>query len=145
MSVVVFVLEPTEENRRNAAARAGEVEPTTLAACLAMGAFCSFGSLAPPGLPCVAPRPFLTGRLVGVSVYLASILHDPTRYKERLRQYLSLGIEVSNGINLWTEGGVSEEVKQAICDVGVVLPSDDNSTSLRTASEQATHAICGST
>src|SRR5205823_1268863 len=69
-AVVRYVLQPCEAHRRAAAGRAQEVEPNSLAACLAMAAFCSAGSLAPPGVPCVAPRPFLTGRLVGVTVYL---------------------------------------------------------------------------
>jgi hypothetical protein len=144
MSVVAFVREPTEENRRIAAARAREVEANTLPACLAMAAFCSGGSLAPAGLPCVAPRPFLTGRLVGVAVYLASVMRDPARYKDRLRHYLSLGIEISRGNNLWTPYGVNESVEQTVGDAGGFLPSIDNSTSPGIESEQATHAICGS-
>jgi hypothetical protein len=107
-SVVDFILHPTEENRRATAARAQEVGPNALAHCLAMGAFCSDGSLAPPGLPCVAPRPFLTGRLVGVTVYLAAVMHEPAKYKDHLREYLAMGIEIFRGNNLWTDGGVSE-------------------------------------
>jgi hypothetical protein len=125
-AVVRFVLEPTEDHRRATAARAQEIGPNTLAGCLAMAAFCSDGSLAPPGLPCVAPRPFLTGRLVGVAVYLASVLNDPARYKDHLRQYLAVGIEVSRGTNLWTEDGACEPVEAAAGAPGSVSPSGDD-------------------
>jgi hypothetical protein len=124
-SVVDFVLHPTEDNRRATAARAREVEANSLAGCLAMAAFCSDGSLAPPGLPSVAPRPFLTGRLVGVTVYLASVLNDPARYKDHLREYLAVGMEVSRGINLWTDDGASEAVEAEAVAVGPVLSAGD--------------------
>jgi hypothetical protein len=123
-AVVHFVLQPTEENRRAAAARAAEVEPNSLAACLAMAAFCGAGSLAPPGLPCVAPRPFLTGRLVGVTVYLASVQHEPIRYKDHLRQYLEVGLEVSRGINTWREDGMTDELQPSAGTAGLATSSD---------------------
>jgi hypothetical protein len=144
-AVVNFVLEPTDDNRRTTAARAQEVGPNTLAGCLAMAAFCSDGSLAPPGLPCVVPRPFLTGRLVSVTVYLACVQRNPTRYKDRLRQYLSVGIEVFRGANLWPDDRARDEVERAAGAVRIVLPSSDNSTALGTVLEQPAHAICGST
>jgi hypothetical protein len=103
-AVVRFVLEPSEGNRQATAECAKAVEPNTLAHCLAMAAFCSAGSIAPEGLPCVDPRPFITGRLVGVAVYLASVLRNPAQYLDRLRQYLAIGVEVSQGTNLWTDG-----------------------------------------
>jgi hypothetical protein len=101
-SVTRFVHDPSEDNRQATADCAREIEANSVAACLGMAAFCSDGSLAGPGLPCVPPKPFITGRLVGVTVYLASVLRDPTRYKDYLRQYLDLGVEVALGRNLWT-------------------------------------------
>jgi hypothetical protein len=133
-SVVHFILEPTEENRRATAARAAEIEPNGLAACLAMAAFCSAGSLAPPGLPCVAPRPYLTGRLVGVTVYLASVLHEPARYKDRLREYIAIGRDVSRGINLWTDKGAGETTEP-----GLILSSADD------LAEETVQVSCGPT
>jgi hypothetical protein len=123
-AVVRYVLQPCEAHRRAAAARAQEVEPNSLAACLAMAAFCSAGSLAPPGVPCVAPRPFLTGRLVGVTVYLAAVLRDPTQYKAQLRRYLEIGREVASGANLWTEGATSDalEAPAGGVDPGEAMP-----------------------
>ena len=119
-AVVRFVLEPSEGNRRAAAECARAVEPNSLANCLAMAAFCSGGSIAPEGLPCVDPRPFITGRLVGVAVYLASVLRDPAQYTDRLRQYLAVGVEVSQGTNLWTDGGTMPFAEEEASSVGPI-------------------------
>jgi hypothetical protein len=54
-------------------------------------------------LPPVAPRPFITGRLVGVSVYLASVAIDPACYKQYLREYLAWGRAIAAGQMLWEE------------------------------------------
>lgn len=100
-AVAGYVREPTEEHRRPLAALGRAVGVATLAGQLALAGFCSDGSLSLPGLPVVAPRPYVTGRLVGVAVYLAAVRRDPARYRDRLRQYLAVGLEVARGDNLW--------------------------------------------
>ena len=99
--VLRFVVDPTDENRR-AAAMTGKLVPvSTLAGALAMATYFSGGSVSLPQLPVVHPRPFVTGRLVGVAVYLASVKRDAARYKDHLRRYLAMGEDVARGRLLW--------------------------------------------
>jgi hypothetical protein len=102
-SVARFVAEPGEQQRRTVEELAGLVRADSSSYCLAMGAFLSGGSMSLPHLPTVLPKPFLTGRLVGVAVYLASVAHWPHKYKERLRNYLTLGLEVVRTPNPWSQ------------------------------------------
>ena len=89
-AVLRFVAEPSEAKRRRVQALGKKVKASSLAAALANAAFFSGGSVSKPGLPKVAPRPFVTGRLVGVVVYLASVSRQPAQYKKVLRYYLDL-------------------------------------------------------
>lgn len=100
-AVTAFVQESTDDDRRRLYLLARAAGASTLAGSLAMAAFCSGGSHGQPELPAVPPRPYLTGRLVGVAVYLASVRREPARYKERLQQFLALGLEIACGENLW--------------------------------------------
>lgn len=100
-SVLRLVIKPTEANRRATQETARKAGPNTLVGCLASAAFFSGGSVSLPGLPAVAPRPFVTGRLVGVAVYLAAVKLDAANYKHKLRRFLALGLEVARGNNLW--------------------------------------------
>ncbi len=99
--VLRFIQSPTEAHRREAE-RIGRSFPSSrLEACLAMAAFFSEGNISLPHLPPVYPRPYVTGRLVGVCVYLASVIRSPARYKAHLRQYLEIGTQIARGENLW--------------------------------------------
>jgi hypothetical protein len=98
-----FLGDPTDENRRATAVTGKLVPANSLAGALAMAAFFSKGSVSLPQLPVVHPRPFVTGRLVGVVVYLASVARDAAHYKEYLRHYLSIGEEIASGRLLWTD------------------------------------------
>jgi hypothetical protein len=125
-AVVRFVLQPTEVHRRAAAASARAVELNSLAACLANAAFFSAGSMAPEGLPCVEPQPFITGRLVGVTVYLASVMQAPiAEYQNRLRQYLAVGLEIACGANLWPDCTPIEPVAAAPREWVTLKPTQD--------------------
>jgi hypothetical protein len=96
-AVTQFVTAPTEEHRRACGEVAKRTPPSSIAGCLATAAFFTAGSVAPQGLPPVAPKPFITGRLVGVCVYLASVTRDPARYKQFLREYLRWGRDIATG------------------------------------------------
>jgi hypothetical protein len=87
-----YLAEPSDAHRRATEARANEVGIDTAAGCLAMAAFFCDGSLLPAELPVVAPRPFITGRLVSVAVYLAAVHRDPAQYAQHLRGYLDDGL-----------------------------------------------------
>jgi hypothetical protein len=92
-----WIVEPTEANRRTAEKTGWAAKPTTAAGILAMAAFLSGGSMSRPGLPPVHPEAHICGRLCGVVVYLASVRFDPARYKQHLRQYLAVGLDVARG------------------------------------------------
>lgn len=98
-----WVVRPSEQERRAAEAAGWAAKPTTLPGCLAMAAYLSDGSMSKAGLPYVPTKPFLTGRLVGVAVYLASVRKQPANYLSRLRQFLEMGKEIARGRNLWTD------------------------------------------
>jgi hypothetical protein len=74
-----------------------QLPANTLAVTLATAAFFSGGSVSPPGMPPVAPRPFITGRLIGLTVYLCSVKRSAARYKQHLREYLSWGRDIAAG------------------------------------------------
>jgi hypothetical protein len=99
--VTRFIHEPNEENRRAAEAFGRSQPPHHIENSLAMAAFFSGGSVSLPHLPEVPPRIFVTGRLVGVCVYLAAVTRSAAYYKNHLRQYLAIGREVATGQNLW--------------------------------------------
>jgi hypothetical protein len=107
-AAVCWVLTPGEAARRAAGAAGWAARPHTAAGQLALAAFLTGGSMSRPGLPAVYPEPHLCGRLCGVVVYLASVRFDPARYKNYLRQYLEVGLEVARGLNL-PPGGAAEE------------------------------------
>lgn len=109
-----YVLDPREQLRRAAASLGKKARPNTLAGCLAMAAFFSGGSVSLPGLPHVAPKPFVTGRLVSVCVYLAAVLRDPARYKDHLRQYLDVGRALACGDHLWPSSPRLELVEEEL-------------------------------
>lgn len=95
--ITQFVALPTDDARRACGEFGKRFAPNTMAACLATAAMFSGGSVSPPGLPPVAPRPFVTGRLVGVCVYLASVTRNAAQYKQYLRAYLDMGRSIANG------------------------------------------------
>ncbi len=103
--VTRYVREPSDANRREAELVGRSLPPNRLEGCLAMAAFFAQGSVSLPHLPVVLPRPFVTGRLVGVCVYLASVTRSAARYKDHLRQYLAVGVDIARGRNLWQEPG----------------------------------------
>lgn len=101
--VTQFVHTPTEDLRRGCGELAKRTAVNSIAGCLVNAAFFSAGSVSPPGLPPVAPRPFVTGRLVGVVVYLSAVTRSAALYKQYLREYLRWGVAISAGQMLWTD------------------------------------------
>lgn len=94
---------PGDRNRRRAypaAEAAGFGHP---AGCVALAAFLSGGSLAPPDLPAVPPADHLTGDTAAAAVQLAAVLSDPARAPERHRAFLKLGLDVARGKNRWKD------------------------------------------
>jgi hypothetical protein len=97
-----WIVQPTDENRRDAM-RLGEVaEFSTAAGAAALSAFFSHGSLGPPDTPPVPPGEFLTAKAVSGSVTLAAVVEDPEHANEKFQEYLNLGLEVAERTKLWS-------------------------------------------
>ena len=96
-----FVHLPSEQNRQALRELVDLVRPQSPPHFLGHAAILSCGSMTEPPLLPVAPKPFLTGRLVGVSIYLASVAREPLKYHARMNAYLDLGLDVARGTNLW--------------------------------------------
>jgi hypothetical protein len=100
-AVTAFIHEPTEDRRRACDEWRKRAPKNSIAGCLATAAFFSAGSVSLPGLPPVAPRPFVTGRLVGVAIYLAAVARSAPLYKQYQREYLRWGRDIASGRLLW--------------------------------------------
>ena len=98
-----WAAQPDEANRRAADAAAQRAGVGTPAGCAAMAAFWNGGSLAPTGLPDVAPADHLTARGVAGSVLLATVVTQPDRAAEKARRFLALGLEIASGANRWSD------------------------------------------
>lgn len=100
-TVVHWVMEPKEDNRRLAEISAQAAEPGTPAGSLALAAFQSDGSLTPPNLPVVKPPPTLTAQTLSGALHLAATLPPGKLIPVRYRQFLALGIGMALGKYVW--------------------------------------------
>lgn len=96
-----WIMQPTEETRRQAMFFAEVAEFGTPAGAAALSAFLSSGSLAPPEAPLVPPGEFMTAKAVAGSVTLAAVLTEPERAEEKFREFVRLGLEVADRTKLW--------------------------------------------
>jgi hypothetical protein len=96
-----WVADPSEDNRRAAMPAAEEAKFGTPAGCAALAAFFSGGSLGPPNVPAIPPAETLTGDAVAGAVMMAVVIKEPEKAPEKYRAFLSRGIEIANGKNLW--------------------------------------------
>lgn len=100
-AALAWVQEPSEENRRSADAASQVTGQDTPAGGLALAAFYSGGSISLPGLPSVAPKPFLTAKTVAGVVLLASCQISPDQIAQCQRQFLALAADVAEGRSRW--------------------------------------------
>jgi hypothetical protein len=96
-----WIVQPTDENRREALLFGEAAEFGTPAGCAALAAYMSSGSLAPPELPPVPPGEFLTAKAVSGSVTLAAVVKEPERAEEKFQEFLKLGLEVADRTKMW--------------------------------------------
>jgi hypothetical protein len=101
-SVVKWLRDPSEENRRACDAAAKTVGNNQAAGMLATAAFLSEGSMSLPGQPVVKPEPHFTAKLVGQAVLAASREGRASQMEPRQRQFLATAVEVYRGKNLPT-------------------------------------------
>lgn len=94
-----WVIDPSEDHRRAAMRAAETAEFSTAAACAAVAAFWSEGSMAPPELPAVPPGEQLTGHGAAGAVLLAAVASEPEKAAEKHGAFLQLGLDIAMGIN----------------------------------------------
>jgi hypothetical protein len=91
-AAVLWVLQPTEENRAAAkvpAEKAGHASP---AGALAKAANWTGGSLGPPDMPPVPPGPFMPAMAVATGVKFAAVKVEPAKIAGTQRLFVELGI-----------------------------------------------------
>jgi hypothetical protein len=98
-----WIIQPTEEHRRQALLYGEAADFGTPAGCAALAAFMSTGSLSPPDAPAVAPGEFMTAKAVAGSVTLSAVMTEPERAIEKFNEFVKLGLEVADRTKLWTE------------------------------------------
>jgi Family of unknown function (DUF6931) len=101
-AAVQWVVDPTEEHRRQAETAGQKAGASTPSGCLALACFWSEGSMAPAGQPEVAPPPYLTGQIVAAALNLAATQAEVDSRTEHQRLFIQLGREVASGKNRWT-------------------------------------------
>ncbi len=87
--------EPSEENRRAAGAAAEAADFSGPPSWVALGAFWSGGSLAPPDLPEVPPGEGLTAQAITGALMMAAPHGDPSKATDRYRGFLAAGKELA--------------------------------------------------
>jgi hypothetical protein len=92
---------PTDDNRRACLPAAEAADAGTPAGCAAVAAFFSEGSLGPAGAPPVPPKEGLAASVVANGVILSAVVPDPEKAGEKFLQFLKLGVDVGNGVNVW--------------------------------------------
>jgi hypothetical protein len=96
-----WVVQPTEEHRRQALQFGEAADFGTAAGCAALGAFMSGGSLGPPQAPVVPPGEFMTAKAVSGAVILAAVLPEPAKAPAKFEDYVKVGLEVADRTKLW--------------------------------------------
>ncbi len=96
-AAVIWIYQPSEENRVAAQAPAAAAGLTSPAGVLAAGVYQSGGNLAPPKAPPTPPPPFATEQAVATAVKLAATKVEPAKMTETRRLFLELGMAVARG------------------------------------------------
>jgi hypothetical protein len=97
-----WVTNPNDITRRAAMPAAQAAGLSTAAGSAALAAFVSGGSLAPANIPPVPPSENMTGQVAASAVLLAAVT-ETAKAIERMRSFLTRGIEIANGAHRWTE------------------------------------------
>lgn len=93
-----WVFKPSDEQRRDALAKAEAADMTgTSSALAASAAGWSGGSLAPPGEPEMPPGDTLTATAVFSAVAMAALKGDQQEQASNFDRFLAWGIDIANG------------------------------------------------
>lgn len=114
-SVVRWVVEPSEANRRAAETAGAQAGIRTPAGALAHAVFFSEGSIVHPDFPAVpAPGDAGTTSVCG-AVLLAAVVHEPMRFNQRYRRFISIALEIVHGRHRWApEAAASQPAAEAV-------------------------------
>ncbi|MBM3546264.1 MAG: hypothetical protein FJX54_04890 [Alphaproteobacteria bacterium] len=96
-AVEAWVYKPADANRRAVFAKGEAVGFDNPVGYLALGAFWSGGSMAPPGLPEVPPDPALAPNAVAAAILLAAVVSGPEQAVERYGRALARAVSIANG------------------------------------------------
>jgi len=96
-----WIVQPTDENRRQAMYFGEAADFGTAAGCAALAAFMSMGRLGPPEAPVIPPGEFMTAKAVSGSVTLSAVAKEPDLAPEKFAEFLTLGLEVADRTKLW--------------------------------------------
>ena len=96
-AALTWTADPTEGHRRNCEAAAAQTKLDGPGSWLAMAAFWSGGSIAPPDMGDIAPDDKLTGQAIASSLMIAAVSGDATKAKERYRTFLAKAPDVASG------------------------------------------------
>jgi hypothetical protein len=99
-----WIVQPNDENRRNAMTAAEQATFGTPAGCAGLGAFFSGGSLGPPDTPPTPPGEFMAAKAVAGAVMLAAVAKEPEKAPEKYQAFLAQALEVTRRIKLWDQG-----------------------------------------
>lgn len=98
-----WVTNTAEETRRKAFDCAEEIGFGTPAGCAALSAFWADGSITPPDVQAVPPPPQLSASAAANACILAAVIAEPDLADEKLKKFISTGLEVAEGTNRWKE------------------------------------------
>jgi hypothetical protein len=96
-----WIVQPTEDHRRQTLIFGEAADFGTSAGCAALAAFMSGGSLAPPDAPPVPAGEFMTAKAASGSITLSAVATDPEQADEKFAEFLNLGLEVADRTKLW--------------------------------------------
>lgn len=96
-----WAADPTDDRRRLAFAAAEAAGFDKPAACAALAAFLTEGSLAPAHLQPVTAPSHAGPAAAAAAVVLAALATEPEKGDEKFRKFLALGSDVASGANRW--------------------------------------------
>lgn len=104
-----WIAQPTEDNRRNAMARAEAIGFDTPAGCAALAAFLSGPTVAPPHIEQAVPPPeYGAAKAIAGAVLISAVITEPDKAVEKMHAALLQGLEVVTKIKLWPVEGKVE-------------------------------------
>lgn len=95
--------DPSDANRRAAGAASEVAELDNCAGCVALAAYLSGGSLAPPELVPVPPAEHLTALAASTAIQLAAVADSPLKGPMQLKRFVQLGFELAQKPAPWEQ------------------------------------------